>query len=252
MTFNNESQKRGGTRQLTRVLLSGILAGACLAGTPLMAGAKPGRGIQIRNRSAAAWVKQSGFSQNTEENSEPQPEPTIREIMPPPPPVSPSMTTTKPTVPLSSEACPACPCPPTVGPMTIRPSMPYEPIGTPICHRSFSGDCYGENWRLQNWDRSNCSSNFHYKTHQHSLWMERFLCGLCGKQPRGYVHDTSGFPLRNFFLPQPDDPAYAAGPTTTSYVYDYPQYIYQPNPCRVPPAGPYVPIITKAPPNIAH
>lgn len=130
--------------------------------------------------------------------------------------------------------------------------MPYEPPGTPICHRSFAGDCYGENWRLQNWDRSNCSSNFHYKTHQHSLWMERFLCGLCGKQPRGYVHDTSGFPLRNFFLPQPDDPAIAAAPTTTSYVYDYPQYIYQPNLCRVPPAGPYVPIITKAPPNIAH
>jgi hypothetical protein len=65
--------------------------------------------------------------------------------------------------------------------------------------------------------------------------MERFLCGIFGKRPQGYVHDTSGFPLKSFFLPQPSDPGIAAVPAATSFVYDYPQYVYQPSVCRAAP-----------------
>src|SRR5690349_11332495 len=92
----NESLNRCGGRRFSCALLSGLLAGSCLAGTTLMAGENPGRGIQIRNRSAAAWVKQSGFSQYTDVSSEPQPEPTIRETTPT---LTPTPTsTTKPAV----------------------------------------------------------------------------------------------------------------------------------------------------------
>lgn len=206
----------------------GVLAWSCLAGT--LTFAADARNNEARNRSAVTGVTQAGLSQVTDDS------PSSSRNM------TPSDTKSK----ISPQVRDWAPTLSNCGPMTIRSTPPTDPVGTPLCHRAFSGDCYGENWRLQRWDDSTCSNRFHAKTHSHSLGMERFLSGLCGKRPRGYYHDTSGFPLRNFHMPQSNDPAVAATPSGFSYVYDYPQYIYQPNVCRTGPnvCPPLVPLLT--------
>jgi hypothetical protein len=143
------------------------------------------------------------------------------------------------TDPSDATSGPACRCPGITGPLTARPVPCGDVYGKCLCHLSFSGDCYGENWRLQNWDGPGCWNRFHRATHKHSLWKERFCNAMLGKRPQGYVYDTTGFPLKSFFVSQPSDPSIAAVPEAISYVYDYPQYVYQPSatgaPCPLTP-----------------
>ncbi len=109
-----------------------------------------------------------------------------------------------------------------------------DAIGTPLHHLNFSGDCYGENWRTQNWwCYPSRSARFHQRTHSHSLGMERCWNQLFGKLPRGYIHDTSGHPLRSYFVTQSSEPEleYVPGSDTLTpprMVMDYANYAYPP------------------------
>lgn len=132
---------------------------------------------------------------------------------------------------------------PTTGPLTVRPTPPGDLPGKLLCHRSFSGDCYGDNWRLKRWYGNNWCGRFHEKMHCHSLGCERFIKGICCKPMQGYVHDTSGYPLKSFFVPQPDDPSIPAVPDALSAVYDYPQYVVYPGANRHMPSS--EPVIIK-------
>lgn len=130
---------------------------------------------------------------------------------------------------------PAACLPPKGNPRVSYRVVPYgDAIGTPIHHLNFSGDCYGENWRTQNWFFSNShAARFHQRTQSHSLGKERWWNQLFGNLPRGYIHDTSGHPLRSFFVTQPSDPtlAYVPGSDTLTpphVVMDYGNYVYQP------------------------
>jgi hypothetical protein len=214
-------------------VLSGLTIGSLLIGATLHAESGPGR--MVRGRTARTASKAAPASYQADDLQGATGATTAGPV-----PENPGGTQLPPGI-----------CPASRGPLTMRPVPCGDGYGKIVCHLSFSGDCYGENWRLQNWNRPGCSDSFHRHTHQHSLWKERFCNGLFGKLPQGYVHDTSGFPLKSFFVAQPSDPNITWAPEPVAFVYDYPRYVFQPSlssgPCPLPTgtqAGEPAPLMT--------
>lgn len=111
-------------------------------------------------------------------------------------------------------------------------------IGMPLHHRNFFADCYGENWRLKQFDLSTKHGRHRQRWHDHSVAMEHHWGWVFGKPPRGYIHDTSGHPLRSYFVPQPPDPTIPFEPGSDTLmparlVIDYPLYVYGKHRCPV-------------------
>lgn len=131
---------------------------------------------------------------------------------------------------------PVCPRPSFWSRLTLRVVPSADLIGMPLHHRNYAADCYGENWRIQQFDLSTHWGRSRQKWHEHSLAMEHHWGTAFGKPPRGYIHDTSGHPLRGFFVPQPGDPTipYQPGSDTlmpSRLVIDYPLYVYGQRQC---------------------
>jgi hypothetical protein len=228
------------------VLAAGLLASAAAAGEPARSALKRPRILQAQHLAELPPIP---------------PEPMYgRPIPPPAVPANPA--TTRPAAPTPEELAetPRPMCPP-MTPLTLRPTPLGDGYGRMVCHLSFTGDAYSENWRLENWTVTKkyikgYKTKLHAKTFNHSLWAEGFWCGLVGKAPNGYVHDTSGWALKSYGTPQPGDPTipYVAG--ATALVYDYGQYIYQPSTCApggscppdMPLSGEQLPLTEPVPP----